>query len=94
MFHCLLSETCVHVPAPSSAFSAVLSCCTASCVISPPASPPLPRLLEAGVTWLSLEWSNPCGTASRDTHSYILEMEEIGSVSMQRTLYLYNTHIQ
>ncbi|KAK3535479.1 hypothetical protein QTP70_016899 [Hemibagrus guttatus] len=62
-----------------SAFSAVLSCCTASCVVSPPAPPPPPRLMEAGVTWLSLEWSTPCGTASRDTHSYILEMEEIGS---------------
>ncbi|XP_053361693.1 fibronectin type-III domain-containing protein 3A-like isoform X2 [Clarias gariepinus] len=63
----------------TSAFSAVLSCCTASCVMSPPASPPPPRLLEAGATWLSLEWSAPCGTASRDTLSYILEMEENGS---------------
>ncbi|KAF5907674.1 fibronectin type-III domain-containing protein 3A-like isoform X1, partial [Clarias magur] len=63
----------------TSAFSAVLSCCTASCVMSPPAPPPPPRLIEAGATWLSLEWSTPCGTASRDTLSYILEMEEIGS---------------
>ncbi|MCJ8733922.1 hypothetical protein PDJAM_G00229210 [Pangasius djambal] len=62
-----------------SAFSAVLSCCTASCVMSPPAPPPPPRLVEAGVTWLSLEWSTPCGTSSRDTLSYVLEMEEIGS---------------
>lgn len=62
-----------------SAFSAVLSCCTASCVMSPPAPPPPPRLMEAGVTWLSLDWSTPCGTAGRDTLSYILEMEEIGS---------------
>lgn len=85
----LFNKKDVHVFALSSAFSAVLSCCTASCVMSPPAPPPPPRLMEAGVTWLSLEWSTPCGTASRDTLSYILEMEEIGSVSVQKALYFY-----
>uniref|UniRef100_A0AAR2L2W5 Fibronectin type-III domain-containing protein n=1 Tax=Pygocentrus nattereri TaxID=42514 RepID=A0AAR2L2W5_PYGNA len=59
-----------------SAFSAVLSCCTASCSASPPAPPSPPRLTEAGVTWLSLEWGAPCGSASRDTPTYILEMED------------------
>ncbi|XP_036425313.1 fibronectin type-III domain-containing protein 3A-like isoform X2 [Colossoma macropomum] len=59
-----------------SAFSAVLSCCTASCSASPPAPPSPPRLTEAGVTWLSLEWGAPCGSASRDTLTYILEMED------------------
>ncbi|XP_072519123.1 fibronectin type-III domain-containing protein 3A-like isoform X2 [Salminus brasiliensis] len=61
-----------------SAFSAVLSCCTTSCAASPPAPPSPPRMTEAGVTWLSLEWSAPCGSASRDTLAYILEMEEKG----------------
>lgn len=87
----LLSQMCVYVSALSSAFSAVLSCCTASCVMSPPAPPPPPRLMEAGVTWLSLEWSAPCGTASRDTLSYVLEMEELGSVSVQHALNFYWT---
>ncbi|KAL6480058.1 hypothetical protein MHYP_G00110910 [Metynnis hypsauchen] len=59
-----------------SAFSAVLSCCTASCSASPPAVPSPPRLTEAGVTWLSLEWGTPCGSASRDTLTYIVEMED------------------
>ncbi|XP_046705382.1 fibronectin type-III domain-containing protein 3A-like isoform X1 [Silurus meridionalis] len=62
-----------------SAFSDVLSCCTGSCVMSSPVPPPTPRLIEAGVTWLSLEWSSPCGTASQETLSYTLEMEETGS---------------
>lgn len=86
----LFNKKCVHLSARSSAFSAVLSCCTASCVMSPPAPPPPPRLMEAGVTWLSLDWSTPCGTASRDTLSYILEMEEIGSVSVQMA---HNTYM-
>uniref|UniRef100_A0AAR2IVH2 Fibronectin type-III domain-containing protein n=1 Tax=Pygocentrus nattereri TaxID=42514 RepID=A0AAR2IVH2_PYGNA len=67
-----------------SAFSAVLSCCTASCSASPPAPPSPPRLTEAGVTWLSLEWGAPCGSASRDTPTYILEMEDKESVSGQK----------
>uniref|UniRef100_A0A4W4HGZ9 Fibronectin type-III domain-containing protein n=1 Tax=Electrophorus electricus TaxID=8005 RepID=A0A4W4HGZ9_ELEEL len=59
--------------------SAVLNCCTASCTASPPAPPSAARLKEAGAMWLSLEWSAPCGPASQDTLSYIVEMEEIGS---------------
>lgn len=89
MLNYLFNKKGVHVFALSSAFSAALSCCTTSCVISPPAPPPPPHLMEAGVTWLSLEWSPRCGTASRDTLSYILEMEEIGSVSVQKALYFY-----
>ncbi|KAG9271910.1 fibronectin type-III domain-containing protein 3A-like isoform X1 [Astyanax mexicanus] len=61
-----------------SAFSSVVSCCTASCSAAPPAPPAPPRLTEAGVTWLSLEWSAPCGSAGRDTLVYILEVEEKG----------------
>ncbi|XP_066505199.1 fibronectin type-III domain-containing protein 3A-like isoform X2 [Hoplias malabaricus] len=62
-----------------SAFSAVLSCCTADCSASPLTPPAPPQLTEAGVTWLALEWTAPCGSASRDTLTYILEMEEKGS---------------
>uniref|UniRef100_A0A8B9RJ95 Fibronectin type-III domain-containing protein n=1 Tax=Astyanax mexicanus TaxID=7994 RepID=A0A8B9RJ95_ASTMX len=55
-----------------------IHCCTASCSAAPPAPPAPPRLTEAGVTWLSLEWSAPCGSAGRDTLVYILEVEEKG----------------
>uniref|UniRef100_A0AAR2JAI5 Fibronectin type-III domain-containing protein n=1 Tax=Pygocentrus nattereri TaxID=42514 RepID=A0AAR2JAI5_PYGNA len=65
-----------------SGLSLVLNCCcTASCSASPPAPPSPPRLTEAGVTWLSLEWGAPCGSASRDTPTYILEMEDKESVN-------------
>ncbi|KAI4886925.1 hypothetical protein NFI96_030443 [Prochilodus magdalenae] len=66
-----------------SAFSAVLSCCTASCSASPPAPPSPPRLIEAGITWLRLEWGAPCGSASRDTLAYILEMENESDCGFQ-----------
>ncbi|XP_028816611.1 fibronectin type-III domain-containing protein 3A-like [Denticeps clupeoides] len=56
-----------------SAFSEVLTCCTAGCAPPPPAPP---RLRAAGVSWLSLEWSAPCGPPSRDTFTHLLEMEE------------------
>uniref|UniRef100_A0AAR2LAF1 Fibronectin type-III domain-containing protein n=1 Tax=Pygocentrus nattereri TaxID=42514 RepID=A0AAR2LAF1_PYGNA len=74
-----------------SGLSLVLNCCcTASCSASPPAPPSPPRLTEAGVTWLSLEWGAPCGSASRDTPTYILEMEDKESVSGQKGVKGYN----
>lgn len=44
--------------------------------------PASPVLTKAGVTWLSLKWSKPSGTPSDEGISYILEMEEETSVSM------------
>ncbi|XP_077170618.1 fibronectin type-III domain-containing protein 3A isoform X2 [Paroedura picta] len=41
-----------------------------------PAAPSSPVLLEAGVTWLSLQWAKPPGTPSDEELSYILEMED------------------
>lgn len=81
------AEPCVSVCVfVSSAFSSVLSCCTAGCTASPPPPPPAPQLTESGVTWLCLQWGAPCGSASRDTLAYILEMEETGSVSEQEVV--------
>ncbi|KAG9341694.1 hypothetical protein JZ751_018758 [Albula glossodonta] len=44
-----------------------------------PAPPAPPRLAGAGVSWLALEWSAPCGPASDGAYTYTLEMEEEGS---------------
>lgn len=44
--------------------------------------PASPILTKAGVTWLSLQWRKPSGTPSDEGISYILEMEDETSVSM------------
>lgn len=54
---------------------------TSGCAPSVPASP---TLTKAGVTWLSLQWSKPSGTPSDEGISYILEMEEEASVSINK----------
>jgi len=40
-------------------------------------------LINAGVTWLSLQWTKPSGTPSDEGISYILEMEDENSVSLE-----------
>ncbi|MEE6507609.1 hypothetical protein FKM82_027211, partial [Ascaphus truei] len=44
----------------------------------PPAPLP-PKLLHAGITWLSLEWTPPSEMSSDESLTYTLEMEEEGS---------------
>jgi len=44
-------------------------------------APPPPVLVDAGVTWLALQWSPPSGVSSEDSLTYTLDMEEEGSVS-------------
>lgn len=46
-----------------------------------PTTPASPLLINAGVTWLSLQWTKPSGTPSDEGISYILEMEDENSVS-------------
>ncbi|XP_035581337.1 fibronectin type III domain containing protein 3C1-like [Zalophus californianus] len=46
-----------------------------------PPTPPPPKLKEAGVCNLSLEWSAPTNTSPNDSLTYVLEMEEAGSPS-------------
>lgn len=48
--------------------------------------PASPILTKAGVTWLSLQWRKPSGTPSDEGISYILEMEDETSVSMNSIL--------
>ncbi|XP_068107011.1 fibronectin type-III domain-containing protein 3A-like isoform X2 [Hyperolius riggenbachi] len=59
-----------------SGFSETLVCVTAGSV--PPAPSP-PRLRQAGITWLCLEWSPPRDLSTDETLTYVLEMEEEGS---------------
>ncbi|XP_073455213.1 fibronectin type-III domain-containing protein 3A-like isoform X1 [Aquarana catesbeiana] len=59
-----------------SGFSETVVVYTAGSV--PPAPLP-PRLRQAGITWLCLEWSQPSEMTSDETLTYILEMEEEGS---------------
>ncbi|OWK56204.1 fibronectin type-III domain-containing protein 3A isoform X1 [Lonchura striata] len=44
-----------------------------------PSTPASPLLINAGVTWLSLQWTKPSGTPSDEGISYILEMEDENS---------------
>ncbi|KAM4664237.1 fibronectin type-III domain-containing protein 3A-like [Discoglossus pictus] len=46
---------------------------------SVPPTPLPPRLLQAGITWLSLEWSPPNDVSSDESLTYTLEMEEESS---------------
>ncbi|XP_072914559.1 fibronectin type-III domain-containing protein 3A-like isoform X2 [Hemitrygon akajei] len=46
---------------------------------SVPAAPASPRLIQAGVTWMSLEWSRPGGVSDDESVTYILEMEDESS---------------
>ncbi|XP_059833323.1 fibronectin type-III domain-containing protein 3A-like [Hypanus sabinus] len=46
---------------------------------SVPAAPASPRLIHAGVTWISLEWSRPGGVSDDESVTYILEMEDESS---------------
>ncbi|KAG9332986.1 hypothetical protein JZ751_013941 [Albula glossodonta] len=46
---------------------------------SVPAPPVAPELLQAGVSWLSLQWQRPAGSPKEDDIYYALDMEEEGS---------------
>ncbi|XP_026790934.3 fibronectin type-III domain-containing protein 3A isoform X4 [Pangasianodon hypophthalmus] len=46
---------------------------------SVPAPPKSPELLQAGVTWLCLQWNRPDSSPKEDDIGYVLEMEEEGS---------------
>ncbi|KAM4696721.1 fibronectin type-III domain-containing protein 3A-like [Rhinophrynus dorsalis] len=59
-----------------SGFSESVVYCTSGSV--PPAPLP-PKLLQSGITWLSLGWSPPIDMSTDETLTYTLEMEEEGS---------------
>ncbi|XP_007517989.1 fibronectin type III domain-containing protein 3B isoform X2 [Erinaceus europaeus] len=43
---------------------------------SAPQTPSAPRLVRAGVTWVTLQWSKPEGCAPEETVTYTLEIQE------------------
>lgn len=46
-----------------------------------PALPLAPRLVRAGVSWVTLEWGRPEGSSSEEQLKYTLEIQEDNSVS-------------
>lgn len=46
-----------------------------------PALPLAPRLVKAGVSWVTLEWGRPEGSSSEEQLKYTLEIQEDNSVS-------------
>ncbi|XP_059847759.1 fibronectin type III domain containing 3Ba [Hypanus sabinus] len=68
----------------TSGFSQEVVCYTAGNVPQTPASP---RLVRAGVTWVSLEWSRPDATLPEELITYVLEMEDSSLVSGFQTKY-------
>ncbi|XP_069753682.1 fibronectin type III domain containing 3Ba isoform X2 [Narcine bancroftii] len=62
----------------TSAFSQELVCYTEGNL---PQTPAAPRLVKAGVTWVTLEWSRPQGSQPEEHITYTLEMEDSSTVS-------------
>lgn len=54
-----------------------------------PALPLAPRLVRAGVSWVTLEWGRPEGSPSEEQLKYTLEIQEDNSVSTTQTKHLY-----
>uniref|UniRef100_A0A8C4HQU4 Fibronectin type III domain containing 3Ba n=1 Tax=Dicentrarchus labrax TaxID=13489 RepID=A0A8C4HQU4_DICLA len=53
-----------------------------------PALPLAPRLVRAGVSWVTLEWGRPEGSPSEEQLKYTLEIQEDNSVSITQTYYM------
>lgn len=49
-----------------------------------PALPLAPRLVRAGVSWVTLEWGRPEGSPSEEQLKYTLEIQEDNTVSSAR----------
>lgn len=47
-----------------------------------PPLPLAPRLVKAGVSWVTLEWGRPEGSAGEEQLKYTLEIQEDNSVSV------------
>lgn len=49
-----------------------------------PPLPLAPRLVKAGVSWVTLEWGRPEGSAGEEQLKYTLEIQEDNSVSVHQ----------
>lgn len=56
-----------------------------------PALPLAPRLVRAGVSWVTLEWGRPEGSPNEEQLKYTLEIQEDNSVSSTH-LYCMKTY--
>ena len=80
---CVCVCVCVCVCAPvCSGFSADVVFYTMGTL---PALPLPPRLVRAGVSWVTLEWGRPEGSPSEEQLKYTLEIQEDNSVSDTHT---------
>ncbi|XP_043558530.1 fibronectin type III domain containing 3Ba isoform X1 [Chiloscyllium plagiosum] len=68
----------------TSGFSQEVVCYTAGNVPQPPAAP---RLVRAGVTWVTLQWNRPDGSSAEEHITYMLEMEEESSTGGFESMY-------
>lgn len=62
----------------SSGYSQEVVCYTAGNI---PQTPSAPRLVRAGVTWISLQWNKVEGCTPEEVISYTLEIQEEDNVS-------------
>lgn len=74
----LVSNTSLSLRSLSSGYSQEVVCYTAGNI---PQTPSAPRLVRAGVTWISLQWSKVEGCTPEEVISYTLEIQEEDNVS-------------
>lgn len=53
-----------------------------------PQMPSAPRLVRAGVTWVTLQWNKPEGCSPEEVVTYTLEIQEDENVSFVDSIYL------
>lgn len=54
-----------------------------------PPLPLAPRLVKAGVSWVTLEWGRPEGSSGEEQLKYTLEIQEDNSVSVASDVIVY-----
>lgn len=69
----------------SSGYSQEVVCYTLGNI---PQMPSAPRLVRAGVTWVTLQWSKPEGCSPEEVVTYTLEIQEDENVSLAHVMLL------
>lgn len=70
--------TCLLCSLPHSGYSQEVVCYTLGNI---PQMPLAPRLVRAGVTWITLQWSRPEGCSPEEVITYTLDIQEDENVS-------------
>lgn len=71
--------TCLLHSLPCSGYSQEVVCYTLGNI---PQMPSAPRLVRAGVTWITLQWSRPEGCSPEEVITYTLDIQEDEHVSL------------